>query len=272
MKIIDLLREECVAANLQFSDKAAALRGVVEISKNNPALKGVDEKTILAALQEREQLGTTGFGDGIAIPHCRLKSVSEFVVGIITVASGVDFEAIDDKKVSLIIFIIGPENELNEHIRLLSDISQTLLIPGALKELLAAKTSQSLRESFLRHTRAEVETRTQGAKSLIHVFVQEDRIFRTILQILTAIDSRSIVVVGAENTGAYLAKMPLFAAFWRDQAQSFSRIIIMLIDKKLVNETVRRIESITGNLNKRTGVMVTVQDISYSAGTLEVQT
>jgi hypothetical protein len=93
-------------------------------------------------------------------------------------------------------------------------------------------------------------------------------VFRDILQILTGIESSSLVVVGAENASVYLSKLPLFASFWTDEPSNFGRIIIAVVNRKLSNETVRQIESVAGDLNKNTGVLVTIQDISYSAGSL----
>jgi len=62
--------------------------------------------------------------------------------------------------------------------------------------------------------------------------------------------------------------MPLFADFWRDKPSSFSKVIMAIVDKGLSNETIRRIESVTGDLNKCMGVVVTIHDISYAAGSL----
>jgi len=63
-------------------------------------------------------------------------------------------------------------------------------------------------------------------------------------------------------------KTPLFAAFWRDEPSLFSKVITIVIDKGLSNEAIRRIESVTGDLSRCTGVMVTIHDISYAAGSL----
>lgn len=268
MKLIDVLRKECVVASAQFSDKADVLRQVVKTAKKNTILKDVSDEELLAGLRERESLGSTGFGKGIAIPHCRLASVTDFVVGIITMPSGVDFEALDQEKVKLIIFIIAPEAKSNEHLKLLSAISQTLLIPGAVKEILAEKTSEAVCESFLRHTHAEIDTEKQTTKVVFNVFVQDENVFHDILEKLAGIETGSLVIDNTENAGAYLAKVPLFADFWRDKPSSFSKVITIVIDKGLSNETVRRIESVTGNLNECTGVMVVIQDIAYVAGSL----
>lgn len=268
MKLIDVLRKECIMASAQFSDKLEALQQIVQMARRSPILKDVDEKQILVALQERESLGSTGFGKGIAIPHCRLKSVTDFVVGIITVPSGVDFEALDEEKVQLIIFIIAPQAESNKHLKLLSVISQTLLIPGVVDEILAENTPDAIRESFVRHTRADIDTTKQTVKSLFNVFVQDENVFRDVLAKMTGIETSSLVVADTENVGAYLAKVPLFADFWRDRPQRFSKVIIAVVDKRLANEAIRRIESITGDLSTCTGVMVSVQDIAYAAGSL----
>ena len=271
MRLTDVLQAECVVVNAELHDKAAALIEVARAARRSPALKDVDEAEILNGLKERESLGSTGFGNGIAIPHCRLKSVSDFVVGLITVPAGVDFEALDRKEVKLIVFIVAPEGRPNENVRLLSAVSQTLLVPGAVKEMLAENTTEAVRESFLRHTRADIDSKDRASKNMVHVFVQDESVFHDIVAVLAAAESSSLVIIDGEHTGTYLANMPLFAGFWRDKPGGFNRIVIAVVEKKLTNETMRRIESVTGNLDERTGVLVTVQDISYLAGSLDAQ-
>jgi len=109
---------------------------------------------LLVGLQARESLGSTGVGKGIAIPHCRLKAVKDFVVGAVTVPSGVDFDALDAEKVRLIVFIIAPEVVSNKHVGLLSVISQRLLAPKALEQILEEPTPEGIYESFLRDQEA----------------------------------------------------------------------------------------------------------------------
>ena len=271
MKLTDVLRKECIVAGDAFEDKGEVLRRIAQLAKKSPVLKDLDEREILAGLIDREKLSSTGVGKGIAIPHCRLESVPEFVVGVITVPSGVDFEALDKQKVNIVIFIIAPATESNKHVRLLSAVSQTLLMPGVAAEMLAQDTAEGLRQSFLRHAASDIEADGQAGKSLLHVFVQDEGIFKEILQALTGIQSSSLVVLSAENSGAYLAKMPLFAEFWSDEPSNFSRVIVTTVERGLSNEAIRRIETITGDLSKCEGVMVTVQDISFSAGSLGAQ-
>ncbi len=268
MKILHVLRKECIATGAVLHNKDEVLEEVAKLARKSKILENVSEQEILEQLQAREALGSTGVGKGVAIPHCRLKSITDFVVGLITVPSGVDFDAIDAGKVKLIVFIIAPEAESNRHLRLLSFISQMLLTPKAPDRILAAQTPEEAYDSCVQARDTEISDTEGGARSLIHVFVQSEDIFREIIQILTGIESSSLVVVGSENAGIYLSKLPLFASFWTDEPSDFGRIIIAVIDRKLSNETVRRIESVAGDLGKGSGVLVTVQDIAYSAGSL----
>jgi PTS system nitrogen regulatory IIA component len=268
MKLNDVLQKECIAAGVTLKNKTEALLYIAQTAKKSPTLTEVSQNEILEGLQARESLGSTGIGKGIAIPHCRLKSVKNFVVGVITVPSGVDFDSLDGEKARLIVFIIAPEVESNQHLKLLSAISQSLLAPKALHRILAEQTPDGIYESFLYGKDVEINGREQVDKSLIHVFIQSEDIFRNIIQIFTGMESSSIVIVAAENASVYLSKIPLFASFWSDEPSDFGRIIIAVVDKNLTNEALRRIESVAGDLNKCTGVMVIVQDVSYAAGSL----
>lgn len=268
MKLVDVLRTECVEAQRDLASKDDILGAVAALARKSPLLRDVPEEAVVEGLRERESLGSTGFGNGIAIPHCRLAGVDEFVVGLMSLSSGVDFDAVDGAPVNLVAFIIAPQGGVNEHIRILSAISQALRQEGATSEILAQPTSEALCECFLRHTRADLDTKDRTSKHLVHAFVQNEDMFRDILQELAETESSSVVVVEAENTAVYLAKMPLFAGFWSDGDVGFCRLIIAVVEKRLTNEVLRRIEGITGNLDECQGVLVTVQEIFYSAGCL----
>ena len=88
MKLADVLHKECIAVNAQPGDKAEALLQVTGLAKKSSILENVSEQEILVGLQARESLSSTGVGKGIAIPHCRLKTVKDFVMGIVTVPAG----------------------------------------------------------------------------------------------------------------------------------------------------------------------------------------
>lgn len=120
MNIKKYLKQECVEINLVFENKEETLKHIASIAKNNPVLKSVNENEIFKKMMDREKLSTTGFGKGIAIPHCAIEGIDDFVIGIITLPQGVDFASFDKKPVKLIVFIVLPADKRTEHVRVLS--------------------------------------------------------------------------------------------------------------------------------------------------------
>jgi len=269
MKLVDVVHEQCIETGLSVAGKDDVLRAIATAAKRAEALDGVNEDALVAGLRDREALGSTGFGGGIAIPHCRIAGVADFVVGLLTVPEGVEFESLDGKPVTLVVFIIGPDEASDRHVRLLSAISRTLMIPGAVKELVAAPSAEAARESLLRFSTDDLDTRDRASKCLVHLFIQDEDQLADLMRAFASVGSASFVVVEAENASAYLTKLPLFAGFISDSRTSFSKVIVAIADKKLKNEIVRQVEQIVGNLDEATGTLLTVQDIAYAAGSLE---
>ncbi len=269
MNLTGLLEVCCIAAGQSYANKDTALREIARIAKKNPILADVSEDEICQGLIDREELGSTGFGDGIAIPHCRLDNVPSFVVGLVTVPDGIAFDALDEEPVHLMVFIIGPTGGSKEHIRILSTVSQTLNIPGAKDEIIREPTAEAVLESFLRHVEDDVDVHDHESRNLFHLVVQNEEMFEPLVQAFASAESCSVTVVESQNAGTYLANLPLFAGFWGDGHVKFSKIILATVEKQMTNEMIRRIEQITGNLDDRTDIMLMVQPIFYASGTLE---
>ena len=269
MKLADFLRTECILASAEIPDKAAALRAVADLAKQSPILADVSAEEILRGLEERETLGSTGFGNGIALPHCRLESVTEFVVGLITVPTTLDFDAVDGMNVSLIVFTIGPRRAPNRYLRVLSRISLALIPHGNPDVFLGHTSSVALRDSFLETVDLDIDTVETASMSGIFVIVQDEAIFGDLIHAMVPVTLGSLLVLDTEPAEAYLPKIPLFASFLGDQVRSFGKILFAFVDRGLVNEALRAIEGVTGDLSKRTGVMVAVQDYNLTAGSLE---
>jgi mannitol/fructose-specific phosphotransferase system IIA component (Ntr-type) len=118
-------------------------------TSSTPALEKFDPVRLHKKLMERESIGSTGFGDEIAIPHCSLDDIDTFVVGVVISKEGIDFKAMDGKPVKLFMYIIGPRKKRNEHIRILSEISKVLRIPANISALLEEKVLNLSLISFL---------------------------------------------------------------------------------------------------------------------------
>ena len=137
----------------------------------------------------------------------------------------------------------------------------------AVRELLAAQSAESLRESFLRYASGESVEGAQD-KRMVCVYVQEEGLFQEIIEIFAGIRESSTVVVRTESLQTHLTKLPLFQGLWQQDPGGFSNLLISIVDKRLTNEVLRQIETRTGDLSARTGVLVTVQDLAYAAGSL----
>jgi mannitol/fructose-specific phosphotransferase system IIA component (Ntr-type) len=270
MMLQDVLCRECVAVDDSLRTKADALAAVARLATQAPQLADVPEKKLLKALTAREKVGSTGFGGGIAIPHCRLASVDDFVVGVVAVPGGVDFDALDGEPVRVIAFIIAPEGQPDAHIRLLSGVSEVLHESRAVADIAGASTAEDIVSVFLRGSaeHAPAAPAEDQQKSLVYVAVEEDEIFHEILQKLVSIDDSSSFVVAGESTAAYLRKMPLFAGFWSDASEASCRLIMTVVDSRLTNEAIRRVTSVTGPLDKASGVLVLVQPLAFVGGSL----
>ena len=269
MNLLNVLRPECVLANASCTSRDEVLAAAA-CAKKSPILSAVSEDEIRRALVEREKLSTTGFGNGIAIPHCRLDDVSDFVVGLLSVPAGVDFDAMDGESVRLFVFIVGPAASTNEHIKVLSAISQVLNVPEHIQEMLAANSSEVLTESFLRHVRDEVDPARHDNKNLFRIQIQDEELFHDVLKIIEGFPGSVVMVSEAEPASNYLQKMSLFAGFWSDKAETFCKVILATVSKQDTNETIRRIEQHTGPLSERNDILLTVQELFYCVGNLGV--
>jgi PTS system nitrogen regulatory IIA component len=123
MEILDLLRQDAVVANLKAASKKQVLQ---ELSARAAAMTGLDERTIFDVLLERERLGTTGVGRGIAIPHGKLKELDRLHGVFARLGKPVDFDAIDDQPVDLIFLLLAPESAGADHLKALARVSRLL--------------------------------------------------------------------------------------------------------------------------------------------------
>ena len=270
MNLINVLRSECVKAVADCASRDEVLSSIAKLAKQSPLLGNMEESTILKGLTGREELSPTGFGNGIAIPHCRLDGVEDFVVGILSVPGGAEFAAMDDQPVKLFVFIVAPSSSSNVHIKILSAISQVLNVPEHVAEMVAAPTAEVLAENFLRHIRDEADPKQHDTKNLFRVQIQEEDLFHDILKIFAGFNSTTVMVSEAEPAANYIQKMPLFAGFWSDKNTDFCKVILATVDKQDTNETIRRIEQHTGSLDERDDILLTVQELFYCAGSLNI--
>lgn len=142
MKIMDYLDEEWVIADLQGADKTSILKELSSVLVNPCRAVSVEE--LLQVLLDREKLGSTGIGEGIAIPHGRLKKIKKFFISFGRSIKGVDFDSVDREPSQLFFLVMAPENSAVDNLKLLSRIVTLLKEPSFKKRLLEAPSRKEL--------------------------------------------------------------------------------------------------------------------------------
>jgi|YelNatPaOPRAMG01_1025707.scaffolds.fasta_scaffold21317_3 PTS system nitrogen regulatory IIA component len=142
MRITDFLDKDSIVEELISDTKEGVLRELVSVLVKNGKVK--DEKKALEVLFEREKLGSTGIGEGIAIPHGKLPDLESIVCAFGRSKRGVNFEAIDGAPVHLVFLLLAPENSTTEHLKALASLSRLLKDPHFRKNLLEAPDKEAL--------------------------------------------------------------------------------------------------------------------------------
>lgn len=146
MKISDILEEKLVVANLAGNTKDDIINSMIELVSQSP--KVLDKEKVRTAIFEREKIMSTGVGNGFAIPHGKTDGVADVVAAFSITAEPIDYQSLDEKPVRLVFLLVGRDNMVGPHIKLLSRISRLMNKEGFRNKLLEAKTSHEVIEAF----------------------------------------------------------------------------------------------------------------------------
>lgn len=141
MNISDLLVPDAVVAALKAQSKKQLLQ---ELAARTHALTGLPERRVFEVLMERERLGTTGVGNGIAIPHGRMAEVSAITGLFVRLDASIDYEAVDGQPVDLVFMLLAPESAGADHLKALARVSRLLRDRQTCEKLRAAATPEAL--------------------------------------------------------------------------------------------------------------------------------
>ncbi|MFD1260993.1 PTS IIA-like nitrogen regulatory protein PtsN [Entomomonas asaccharolytica] len=142
MQLKEFLTPAQVLVDVNVTSKKRALEVIAKTVAATCA--SVDEQQVFDQLIDRERLGTTGFGNGVAIPHCRMESCEEPIVAIMKLATGIDFDAVDDQPVDILIGLVVPAEATDEHLQLLKQIAELLSNSELCKQIRATTDNQQL--------------------------------------------------------------------------------------------------------------------------------
>ena len=144
MKISDILSEPLVVSQLQAGNKEAALQEMAAHLCAHAPVPLPREQDVLAALLARESLGSTGVGEGVAIPHAKTAGLTQLLACFGRHRDGLPFGAVDLQPVRLVFMLLVPENSAGAHLKALARVSRLLKAPAFRATLLAADDAASL--------------------------------------------------------------------------------------------------------------------------------
>ena len=141
MKILDNLKKEAILDDLKSQDK----KGIIEeLVTPIASFSLINHEDIVRVLLERERLGSTGIGNGIGIPHGKLKEIDSIILGFGLSRKGVDFESMDGQPTHIFFLLISPENSAGLHLKLLAQISRILKVDSFRDKLLKASNTNEI--------------------------------------------------------------------------------------------------------------------------------
>ncbi len=273
MDIYTILDKTSCTTELTGKTKNDVLRRLAELAARSRRASSVGADEIYHRLSEREAQGSTGFGDEMAIPHARVPGMEEFLMYIAVSPRGVDFDALDRKRVKLIFVILGPAEAVNEHLQILALVSRAMGQASVKNELVHSQTVTALYEAFLRHATAGGEEKKEKRKmQLLLLNLYDEDLLYAVLEIFIEEGIDGATIMDSAGMGQYISNVPLFADFigFMRQNKNQSKTLLTLVPEENVREIVDRIEEVTGDLDKKQGAMIMVLDIAFMKGSMKM--
>ncbi len=141
MDLLEFLSPAAVVADLKVPSKKALLH---QLAHRAAALTGIDERRLLDTIAERERLGSTGFGGGVAIPHGKVDGLGAVFGLFARLASPLDYDALDRQPVDLVFLLLAPQGAGADHLKALAAVSRTFRDRAMTAKLRAATSADAL--------------------------------------------------------------------------------------------------------------------------------
>ena len=144
MKLCDFVVSSSIIPDLRVGTKEDAIRAMVAGLRYAGSINAADEAGIVAAILKREELGSTGIGRGVAVPHTKHPSVDKLVAAIALAPEGVDFASLDGEPVFIMFLLVSPPDRPGDHLRGLENISRHLRNDNFCKFLRQSRTAEAV--------------------------------------------------------------------------------------------------------------------------------
>jgi mannitol/fructose-specific phosphotransferase system IIA component (Ntr-type) len=144
MKFADFVSREAIRAEITADDKQGVIREMVQALLEANKVAQSEYESIVKAIMKREELGSTGIGRGVAVPHTKHPSIDRLVGTVAVSSEGVDFDSLDGEKVHLFFLLISPPDRPSDHLRALENVSRQLRDETFCKFLKQAKSPEDI--------------------------------------------------------------------------------------------------------------------------------
>lgn len=146
MKVSELLNEDNVLLNVEANDKYELIDKLIDLAAKTGKI--IDKEKVRNCVYEREKILSTGVGKGFAVPHGKTDAVSDIVLAFAITKEPLDYEALDNQPVRLVMLMVGKDSLVSSHIKLLSRISRLMNNDEFRENLLNAKSKEEILEIF----------------------------------------------------------------------------------------------------------------------------
>jgi fructose-specific phosphotransferase system IIA component len=278
MNVYQILDRKSVDPSIQAKTKREILEQLADLMARSG--KVPDKNALVDALLEREELCSTAVGEGVAIPHAKCEGMTEMCVAVAIAKEGVDFDAIDNKPVSIMFGLTGPPGDPEQHIRILSRIARIARNQEFRSALVKAETADEvfkvLVEEETRHAyeeeKAERKVVAREKRFLILVLYDEDLLDEILEYLLEVGMGAGIVTEGTSLVDAVSRKIPLFADFagMGTRTRGYARAIHGIVRADRLNGIVSGLEEIIGDLDESDKATLFALDVEHIKGSLKV--
>ncbi|MCX5668773.1 MAG: HAD-IC family P-type ATPase [Candidatus Omnitrophica bacterium] len=231
MKIADLINKDLVDINLKSHTSEGVIREIVDQFYKSRKIK--DKKHVLESLLKRERLGTTGTGDGIAIPHARVAELKAGLIFIGISKQGIDFSSIDKKPVHLVVLFLTPLVESETHLKIISKLAVLLDNKVFIRQLLNCSTNEELyrtlqhggveKDGFLALSKEEIYLELASSDNGISEFSAKKRLEVYGANKLKAVKKTLLIIRFLSHLTNLLAVMMWFCSvlcFWAQMPEA----------------------------------------------------
>jgi PTS system nitrogen regulatory IIA component len=251
MKLIEALVPESINPSLRSRTKDDLFGEMVALLMRNPALAGVDEKTIRKALDEREKTGTTGVGREVGIPHGKIMGLTTIAAAIGVAKRGIEYGSVDGLPVRFVVAVVAPPERSQDYLRILAKIARLLSDPSFTESLITAKRPQDIYATI---EAIEGRARVEAMKEpVLLIFELTDADYLDpVVEYFTEVGATSATVLDGRNVQSFITRVPLFADFAKvlTEGQESGTIFMLLIDRAAVSRFIEGLEEILGDLEE----------------------